>query len=89
MPKKSIVHQQLLISAKVKDVLSIRIPNYIKGYMQVEIINLNGKSIFSDIYDSSKQIIMDIRVSLFEEGQYFLKVMSETKQFSIISFEKV
>jgi hypothetical protein len=89
MPHKNLLFNQLLISAKVNDVLSIRVPDYIKGYMQVEILNKHGKAIFSDIVDVGKQIVMEVKVGFVEKGQYFLKVVSDSNQFSVISFEKI
>jgi hypothetical protein len=82
------IKHAILVQKKVKDVLFVKIPEFVKEYMTLEILRMDGIKVFENIMPRNEEAIILIQIDSIERGTYLLHINVDDK-FVVDTFEKI
>ena len=68
------IKNAVLVHKKVKDVLFVKIPEFVKEYMTLEILKMDGKKVFENIHLRDEDNILEIPIQAMESGTYLIHI---------------
>ncbi len=81
------IKHAILVQKRVKDVLFVKIPVFVKEYMTLEIFRMDGKKVFENILPTNNTSVLSIPIEGMESGRYLLHINVDDK-FVVDTFEK-
>lgn len=68
------IKNAILVQRRVKDVLFVKIPEFVKEYMTLEILMMDGKKVFENILQKENENVIEIPIQNIEKGTYLLHI---------------
>ena len=68
------IKNAILVQKRVKDVLFVKIPEFVKEYMTLEILKMDGIKVFENILHKDSENIIEIPLNSIENGTYLLHI---------------
>lgn len=88
MIRSSHIRNTILIQETVKDVLTVRLPSFLKEEFEVIISGMDGKVLTKQVFSSAKETILNISTKSLHAGTYIIQMVSNGN-FIARSFNKI
>lgn len=81
------IKHAIIVTKTVKDVLFVKIPEFVKEYMTLEILRMDGIKVFENILVRNDDAVVEIPLANIKSGTYLIHINADNK-FVVDTFEK-
>jgi hypothetical protein len=81
------IKHALIVTRTVKDVLFVKIPEFVKEHMTLEILRMDGIKVFENKLSRNDNAMVEIPLAHIKSGTYLIHINADNK-FVVDTFEK-